>query len=75
MPLASESRMLFEATIALTRASWVIRRGLDPLQDMMMLRHRSIASEDLRTSFDCPRPVLADTVLLTMATLLTMNVQ
>ncbi|KIV92152.1 hypothetical protein PV10_06613 [Exophiala mesophila] len=73
MPLASESRMLFEATIALTRASWVIRRGLDPLQDMMMLRHRSMASEDLRTSFDCPQPVLTDTVLLTMATLLTMN--
>ena len=74
VPLAFQNSMLFEATIAMTRAAWVIRRGSEPFADKMMLRHRGYAITRLRDSLTQRVPRISQFVLLTMSTLLTMNV-
>jgi hypothetical protein len=78
VPLAFQNSMLFEATIAMSRAAWVLRRGSEPLGDKMLLRHRGAAMKELRDSLmlrdEQPRPS-QDLVLLTMSTLLTLNVR
>jgi hypothetical protein len=74
LPLALQNEMLFEATIAMTRAAWVIRRGSEPFHDKMLLRHRGYALKELRNSLSGPNQRISTYVLLTMSTLLTMNV-
>lgn len=74
LPLALQNAMLFEATIAMTRAAWVIRRGSEPFNDKMLLRHRGYAMKELRNSLSGPAQRVSTYVLLTMSTLLTMNV-
>lgn len=66
--------MLFEATIAMSRAAWVTRRGSEPLNDKMLLRHRGKAMSELRSTLSGPDQRVSTYVLLTMSTLLTMNV-
>ncbi|KAK5058559.1 hypothetical protein LTR84_010822 [Exophiala bonariae] len=73
LPLALQNEMLFEATIAMSRAAWVARRGSEPLNDKMLLRHRGKAMSDLRSSLSGPHQRVSTYVLLTMSTLLTMN--
>ncbi|KIX92963.1 uncharacterized protein Z520_11236 [Fonsecaea multimorphosa CBS 102226] len=73
LPLALRNSMLFQATIAMTRAAWVLRRGSDPLADKMLLRHRGIALRELRDALMAPDRPNPDLVLLTMSTLLTLN--
>ncbi|KEF54527.1 uncharacterized protein A1O9_09694 [Exophiala aquamarina CBS 119918] len=73
LPLALQNAMLFEATIAMTRAAWVIRRGSEPFNDKMLLRHRGYAMEELRNSLSGSGQSVSAYVLLTMSTLLTMN--
>lgn len=67
--------MLFEATIAMTRAAWVLRRGTEPFADKMLLRHRGTALKELRDGLVAPQPSKQDLVLVTMSTLLTLNVR
>ncbi len=75
LPLAFANPMLFEATIAMTRAAWVLRRGSDPFADQMLLRHRGLALLQLRnTLVSANPPPRSDLVLMTMSTLLTLNV-
>ena len=74
LPLAFENSMLFEATIAMTRAAWVLRRGTEPFADKMLLRHRGMALKELRDGLIAPQTPKQDLVLLTMSTLLTLNV-
>ncbi|KIW68798.1 hypothetical protein PV04_04719 [Phialophora macrospora] len=73
LPLAFENSMLFEATIAMTRAAWVLRRGTEPFADKMLLRHRGVAMKELRDGLVATQPPSQDLVLLTMSTLLTLN--
>jgi len=74
LPLALQNAMLFEATIAMTRAAWVIRRGSEPFNDKMLLRHRGYAMRKLRDNLSGADQRVSTSVLLTMSTLLTMNV-
>jgi hypothetical protein len=74
LPLAFENTMLFEATIAMTRAAWVLRRCSDPFADKMLLRHRGLALMQLRSTLVSPDHRHSDLVLMTMSTLLTLNV-
>ena len=67
--------MLFEATIAMTRAAWVLRRGTEPFADKMLLRHRGTAMKQLRDALAAPDQSHCNLVLLTMSTLLTLNVR
>ncbi|OAP61890.1 hypothetical protein AYL99_04093 [Fonsecaea erecta] len=73
LPLAFQNPMLFEATIAMTRAAWVLRRGSEPFADKMLLRHRGVALRELRDSLMAPERLDPDLVLLTMSTLVTLN--
>ncbi|OCT52792.1 hypothetical protein CLCR_09985 [Cladophialophora carrionii] len=73
LPLAFQNSMLFEATIAMTRAAWVLRRGTEPFADKMLLRHRGTAMKELRDVLVAPHPPSQDLVLLTMSTFLTLN--
>ncbi|EXJ76164.1 uncharacterized protein A1O5_00672 [Cladophialophora psammophila CBS 110553] len=73
LPLAFQNSMLFEATIAMTRAAWVLRRGSEPFADKMLLRHRGVAMRELRDGLMVPKLPNPDLVLLTMSTLLTLN--
>jgi hypothetical protein len=75
LPLAFENSMLFESTIAMTRAAWVLRRETDPFGDKMLLRHRGMAMKELRDTLVAPEHQSSDLVLLTMSTLLTLNVR
>jgi len=75
LPLAFQDAMLFEATIAMTRAAWVMRKGLDPFEDKMLLRHRGYSLKELRNRLGCQQRPVSDEMLLTMSTLLTLNVR
>ena len=74
LPLAMQNSMLFEATIAMTRAAWVLRRGFEPFADKMLLRHRGAAMLELRNALVESGRARSDLILLTMSTLLTLNV-
>ena len=75
LPLAFQNSMLFEATIAMTRAAWVLRRGSEPFFDKMLLRYRGMAMKELRDSLIAHEQPNSSLVLLTMSTLLTLNVR
>ncbi|KAK4943656.1 hypothetical protein LTR10_016753 [Elasticomyces elasticus] len=73
LPLAMQNSMLFQATIAMTRAAWVLKRGSDAFADKMLLRHRGSAMLELRNALVESGRAGKDLVLLTMSTLLTLN--
>ncbi|KAK5462509.1 hypothetical protein LTS15_002221 [Exophiala xenobiotica] len=73
LPLALQNAMLFEATIGMTRAAWLLRRGSEPLEDKMLLRHKGATLLHLRNMLEGGRQSRSDLVLLTMSTLLTFN--
>ena len=75
LPLALQNAMLFEATIGMTRAAWLLRRGSEPLEDKMLLRHKGATLLHLRNALEGGRQSRSDLVLLTMSTLLTFNVR
>ncbi|KAI1615885.1 hypothetical protein EDD36DRAFT_417370 [Exophiala viscosa] len=73
LPLAMQNSMLFAATIAMTRAAWILRRGSEPFADKMLLRHRGAAMLELRNALVETGRSRSDLILLTMSTLLTLN--
>jgi hypothetical protein len=47
-PIALQDDMLFDATMAVSRAAWLLAQGRDPSEDEFMLHHRGLAMTSLR---------------------------